>query len=276
MIKVNNEIIEPEYFPDGTMKLNIVFFPFDDFIKIEWYYDSENELLQLVYIVNHIHNISQDIKICLIMPYIPNARFDRTVEVNEVFTLKFFANIINSLNFDSVEVLDPHSHVSEALFDRLDIQSPNIYIKKIFKKLPDDTTLFFPDEGSVKRYSSLPKYCGPYAFGIKRRNWLTGAIEGLDIVGDTEKIKGRNILIVDDICSKGGTFYHSASKLKELGASNIYLYVTHCENSIYDGELLKNNGLIEKIYTTDSILTNTESPKIELVEEFRKNDPGVF
>ena len=65
-------------------------------------------------------------------------------------------------------------------------------------------------------------------------------------------------------------------KLKELGATNIYLYVTHCENSIYDGELLKNNGLIEKIYTTDSILTNTESPKIELVEEFRKNDPGVF
>lgn len=274
MIKVNNEIIEPEYFPDGTMKLNIIFF--NNFVNIEWYYDSENELLQLVYIVNHIYDISSDAKVRLIMPYIPNARFDRTVEVDEVFTLKFFANIINSLNFDSVEVLDPHSHVSEALFDRLCIQSPDIYIKKIFKKLPDDTILFFPDEGSVKRYSDLPKYCGPYAFGIKRRNWLTGAIEGLDVVGDTEKIKGRNILIVDDICSKGGTFYHSALKLKELGATNIYLYVTHCENSIYDGELLKNNGLIEKIYTTDSILTNTESPKIELVEEFRKNDPEVF
>lgn len=274
MIKVNNEIIEPEYFPDGTMKLNIIFF--NNFVNIEWYYDSENELLQLVYIVNHIYDISSDAKVRLIMPYIPNARFDRTVEVDEVFTLKFFANIINSLNFDSVEVLDPHSHVSEALFDRLCIQSPDIYIKKIFKKLPDDTILFFPDEGSVKRYSDLPKYCGPYAFGIKRRNWLTGAIEGLDVVGDTEKIKGRNILIVDDICSKGGTFYHSALKHKELGATNIYLYVTHCENSIYDGELLKNNGLIEKIYTTDSILTNTESPKIELVEEFRKNDPEVF
>ena len=139
-----------------------------------------------------------------------------------------------------------------------------------------DTMLFFPDEGSVKRYFNLPKYCGSYAFGIKRRNWVTGKIEGLDVAGDVEKIKGRNILIVDDICSKGGTFYHSALKLKELGATNIYLYVTHCENSIYDGELLKNNGLIEKIYTTDSILTNTESPKIELVEEFRKNDPGVF
>ena len=81
MIKINNRIIKPEYFPDGTMKLNITFF--DDFIKIKWYYDSENELLQLVYIVNHIHDISPDIKIYLIMPYIPNARFDRTVEVDE-------------------------------------------------------------------------------------------------------------------------------------------------------------------------------------------------
>ena len=90
----------------------------------------------------------------------------------------------------------------------------------------------------------------------------------------SERSSSRSI--VDDICSKGGTFYHSALKLKEFGATNIYLYVTHCENSIYDGELLKNNGLIEKIYTTDSILTNTESPKIELVEEFRKNDPVVF
>lgn len=41
MIKVNNEIIEPEYFPDGTMKLNIIFF--NNFVNIEWYYDSENE-----------------------------------------------------------------------------------------------------------------------------------------------------------------------------------------------------------------------------------------
>lgn len=274
MIKVNNEIIKPEYFPDGTMKLNIIFF--NNFVNIEWYYDSENELLQLVYIVNHIYDISSDAKVYLIMPYIPNARFDRTVEVDEVFTLRYFANIINSLKFDSVNVLDPHSHVSEALFDRLSVQVPDIYIKEVFNKLPNDTMLFFPDEGSVKRYPNLPKYCGPYAFGIKRRNWVTGKIEGLDVAGDVEKINGRNILIVDDICSKGGTFYHSALKLKELGATNIYLYVTHCENSIYDGELLKNNGLIEKIYTTDSILTNTESPKIELVEEFRKNDLGVF
>ena len=119
----------------------------------------------------------------------------------------------------------------------------------------------------MERYSSAVPL--PYAFGIKNRDWETGEIKGLDLSGEIDQLPGKDILIVDDICSKGGTFYYSAKKLKEAGVNKIYLYVTHCENTIYDGELLKNNGLIEKIYTTDTILTNLESPKIELVERFR-------
>ena len=47
------------------------------------------------------------------MPYIPNARKDRAHREKDVFTLKYFANIINSLNFDNVYVLNPHSNVSQ-------------------------------------------------------------------------------------------------------------------------------------------------------------------
>ena len=103
-----------------------------------------------------------------------------------------------------------------------------------------------------------------YAFGIKRRNWETGKIEGLDVAGCVDKIKGSNILIVDDICSRGGTFYHSAKKLKELGANKIYLYVTHCENTILEGDLL-NSGLIERVFTTNSIFTKKHE-KVEVFE----------
>lgn len=68
-------------------------------------------------------------------------------------------------------------------------------------------------------------------------------------------ISGNNILIIDDISSRGGTFYHSAKKLKELGANKIYLYVSHCEETILDGEVFT-SGLIEKVFTTDSIFTD--------------------
>jgi ribose-phosphate pyrophosphokinase len=61
----------------------------------------------------------------------------------------------------------------------------------------------------------------------------------------------------------GGTFYHSAKKLKELGAAKIYLYISHCESSILKGEVLT-SGLIEKVYTTDSIFTQKHE-KIEVI-----------
>lgn len=67
-----------------------------------------------------------------------------------------------------------------------------------------------------------------------------------------EIVKDKNILIVDDICSKGGTFYHSAQALKDAGAADIYLFITHCEDSIFKGSLLE-SGLIKHIYTTDSL-----------------------
>ena len=67
---------------------------------------------------------------------------------------------------------------------------------------------------------------------------------------------GKDILIVDDICSYGGTFLHSAKKLKEFGANKIYLYVSHCENSILKGQLMS-SGLIERVFTTNSIFTES-------------------
>lgn len=126
--------------------------------------------------------------------------------------------------------------------------------------------LFYPDEGAMKRYSGMINK--PYCFGVKNRDWETGKILSLSVLGQPEEIYGRDVLIVDDICSRGGTFLHSARKLKEIGAKNIYLYVTHCENTILEGECLDevyrlDGDLIRRIYTTDSIFTK-EHPKIEV------------
>jgi ribose-phosphate pyrophosphokinase len=177
------------------------------------------------------------------MPYIPNARQDRVKSSEDVFTLKYFVEIINQLDFRSVEVLDPHSSVSEALIDNIIIDKPDSIIKNVIDKISEIEgeipSMFYPDEGAGKRYSGMITL--PYAFGIKKRDWKTGDILGLDVAGDIDNIQGKNILIVDDICSRGGTFYFAAKKLKELGANNIYLYISHCENTIFEGEILKSD-----------------------------------
>ena len=260
MIKLNGQIIEFGHFPDGTtlMKQKISYDVYQDGAKIEWFFENNEELVILIYLTKHLReNGIKDIYLNL--PYIPNARQDRVKNTEDVFTLKYFTDIINYLDFNGIQVMDAHSYVSVALIDRVIPYTPENYIEKAMDDCMPDM-LFFPDEGAMKRYSSVAEM--EYAFGIKKRDWATGKIEGLDVAGCADKIKDSRILIVDDICSRGGTFYHSAKKLKELGAKEIYLYITHCENTILEGELLT-SGLIEKVYTTDSIFTK-EHEKIEV------------
>lgn len=268
MIKVDGRVIEIGAFPDGSIFLREEVSQEQQNvgkIVIEWLYDNDRELVALIYLAAHYraHGIKE---LHLSMPYIPNARMDRVKSSQDVFTLKYFSQVINSLSFDSVSVLDPHSSVSEALIDRIVINSPKKYVSKVIDEIEQcdgkKPMMFYPDEGAQKRYSNLVKL--PFAFGIKKRDWESGQILGLDVAGDIESIEGNNILIVDDICSKGGTFYHSAMKLKELGAKSIYLYISHCEQSVFEGKLLEGE-LIKKIYTTNSIYRGNDN-KIIVVE----------
>lgn len=262
MIKLNGKPVEINKFPDGTLLIKEK--PSDDKALVTWRFENNEELVALIYITHHLraHGVR---RIHLFMPYIPNARQDRVKTDEDVFTLKYFAWVINSLNFDKVIVLDPHSSVSEALIDRIDVMSPAELIKEVYDKIYTDgeeMLMFYPDEGAMKRYSGM--ISAPYAFGIKERDWATGKIQGLSVFDGGQSIEGKTVLIVDDISSRGGTFYHSAKKLKELGAAKVFLYVTHCENTILEGEVLT-SGLIEKVYTTDSLFTQTHE-KIEVIE----------
>lgn len=269
MIKIFDNEVVVKYYPDGTQHIempNIVKDMRDLFyggirstIEVNWNYESDEELITLIYTKGYLDE-KYNKPVNLNMFYIPNARMDRVRGYGDVFTLKYFAQIINSLNFDTVNVLDPHSTVSEALIDRIKIHSPKPFIEKVLDNTNVDT-LFFPDEGAMKRYSKM--FDMPFVFGVKNRDWKTGNILSLDVIGDQDLINGKNILIIDDICSKGGTFYHSAKKLKELGANKIYLFVSHCEDTIRYGDLL-DEDLIECIWTTDSLIT-IEHEKIKVI-----------
>ena len=262
MIKLNGHVIEQNTFPDGTllMKCNPDRYAVS---TITWQYESDAELFALYSLKKHLDCVAPGRNDYLYIPYIPNARQDRVKSNEDIFTLKYFAEIINSLKFKKVYAIDPHSSVSEALINNIEVVPPKYFIEQVLGRInTNDILMFYPDEGAMKRYSGMVKL--PYAFGIKKRDWETGKILGLDASGDVDAIAGKDILIVDDICSRGGTFYHSAKKLKELGANKIYLYVSHCENTILDGDLLT-SGLIEKVYTTNSIFTK-EHEMIEVFE----------
>ncbi len=264
MIKCNGKQVELNHFPDGTLLVKELA-PAGEKVVLTWLYENNEELVALYFLAKHLRSKGLR-EMELQLPYIPNARQDRVKAPEDVFTLKYFAELINALEFSKVTVLDPHSYVSEALIQNICVQSPKPYAEKVLDAIGEhsdkDILLFYPDEGAMKRYSAMFKQ--PYVFGMKKRDWATGEIQGLEVLGQTELIAGSTVLIVDDICSKGGTFYHSAKALKELGAEKIYLYISHCENSILEGDILKTD-FIERVYTTNSIFTKRHD-KVEVFD----------
>lgn len=251
MILIDNKIIPLRTFPDNTLSLRIDVSDENNSKTIKWYYESDKEMPAIYYISKHLKNAG--FSIYLYMPYIPNARMDRVKNNDEVFTLKYFAEFINSLEFKAVYVRDPHSSVSCALINNVVVDNGHEYIMSAIEKIDDDElVMYYPDEGAMKRYSGMIKD-KPYAFGIKDRDWRSGDIRGIVLMNE-DIVKDKNILIVDDICSKGGTFYHSAKALKDAGANDIYLYVTHCENTIFKGDLI-DSDLIKHVYTTKSVFS---------------------
>lgn len=267
MIKINNEIIEVNHFPDNTQLLKYNVGSENEF-NIMWCYDNDEECMTLWYLVHHIKSKNNIAPITLELVYTCNARFDRVKNDYEVFTLKYFAKFINSFGFDKVITHNVHSNVSEALINNIEVRDDDSFVMAAIADSKPDI-IFFPDEGACKRYSDLEAVKEsnlPIAFGIKKRDWKTGKILGLDVISDVN-LHGKTVLIVDDICSAGGTFKFSAMKLKDLGAKDVKLYISHCEDNIQNGELLKTD-LISKIYTTDSIL-HIEDEKIKVIHNFR-------
>ena len=260
MFRINDALVQIERYPDETPRLNIAVD--SDEVTLEWLYEKDEEIF-LLFITRHLREQYTVKNLTLYMPYIPHARMDRVKSKQEVFTLKYFCGFINSLCFDKVIVRDAHSGVSLALLNNVVSEPIDNGVKELIARLldPKKDIVFYPDEGSCKRYSETIGF--PCAFGVKKRDWNTGEITGLDVQGDLPA-PPFNALIIDDISSFGGTFLHSARKLKELGADKVYLYVTHCENSILKGELI-NSGLLEKIYTTKSIYSG-EHPLITYID----------
>ena len=266
MIKLNGEILEFTQFPNGETNVN------GDQLRglaywgenvVELKYESDGDLVKLMFVKKYLDNIAPRTS-SLTIAYMPYSRQDR-VEGNSVFTLKYVAEFINQLGFTSVSIAEPHSDVTMALVDRssatyLTVNMTNDILEYIDFNVDTDY-LFYPDAGAAKRYSKL--ICGcKVLVGFKDRDFATGRIKSLEVVGDIPE-PGFKVIIVDDLCSRGGTFVLAVEELKKRGASEVYLVVAHCENSIADGDILKDNGLITKVFTTDSILS-VEHDKIEI------------
>ena len=249
------QIVEKEAFGDGTLKcLSPCFNNSEKKTTITWSYDDDNELFCLYSLVRDIQENYPDIIIDLCLPYIPHARQDRNVS-GRLFTLKFFSELINSMNFHEVRVLDPHSDVATALINRVKAMPMPFLVS--YK----GCAVMYPDNGAAKKYGAMEGVANPI-IGNKHRN-TDGRIDGYELMNFPEGTK--KVIIRDDICSYGGTFVAAAKELRKRGVEEITLVVSHCENNILKGEVF---DYIDRVFTSDSICT-VSHPKLVFTKAFR-------
>lgn len=189
----------------------------------------------------------------LILPYIPGARQDRVNPTGDVgFMLNTVARLINSYEFDTVLVADPHSPKAALKIRNLtEFPLSSIYAH-IWRGYYE---VIAPDKGAqdraaiaagaISREQFRETGTGKgYLFGEKVRDVSTGKLSGFEVTVE----EGHHYVVVDDICDGGGTFLGLGEKIREQGAY-ADLFVTHGIFSKGTNELKK---LYKNIYTTNT------------------------
>lgn len=249
-------------FPGGEHHIKIKREYLDDlnYIVITIKLNTFGDVGLLFTAINTIRNIRKDIKITLLIPYFPGARQDRIISKQyiEPLTSKLYTDLINSLNIDSVAILDPHSDVLPALLNNCTIISNFDLIEQAITHIYRGNTSFennillvSPDAGASKKVFNIAQELGyvenPIIKCDKTRNIETGAIEDFNVYGDD--LEGKDCIIIDDICDGGGTFLGLGEALKQKGAGNLYLIVSH---GIFSKGFESLDGLYSGIYFSDS------------------------
>lgn len=260
MISIDGKVIDFKKFPNGEALLNhegldALHGWTPERVLFKW--EDDSDFVKLTILKDYLDSVGVEPEELLIS-YMPYSRMDRS-ENGSPFTLKSVAKLINRLNFKEVYVLEPHSDVTCAVLDNASPFYINFdlitHVKKAVGFNEDDDYIVFPDSGAAKRYSKMR--ARNTLVGFKHRDFATGKIAGLEIVGNihgcSEPEVTKKAIIVDDLSSYGGTFVHTAKALRAKGIEEVFLLVAHAENSIFKGKLFDH---VDKVFTTDSLLTD--------------------
>lgn len=217
---------------------------------------SFNDVGKLLVSVDALRNLGVN-NIELLLPYFPAARQDRLMTNGEALTVKVYANLINALRLNRVTIFDAHSEVAPALLDNCISINNFKFLEKVVEQLPSDILLISPDGGALKKIYKVAAYLQDYEVVecSKSRDVKTGALSGFKVYADD--LKGKDCLIVDDICDGGGTFIGLAKALKAKNAGKLYLAVSH---GIFSKGFEKLEEDFDSIFTTNSFSSLDANP----------------
>ena len=258
MVLIDGVPVAEGRYPNGEVVLrDVAVTPGPHRVTLRW--DDDRDLFTLWALVHHLREHGAT-TLTLRVTYLPYSRLDRVDAPSTVFTLRHLTAFVNDLRVDEVVVVEPHSAVSLELLERSRADYPSLDLaRRALAAVPAGTpvTLVYPDAGAAARYGTRLAELAPDAptlVGEKTRDFATGRITGLVVPAPaTPLAPGTRAIIVDDLCSRGGTFLAVATRLRELGAAEVWLCVTHLEATAHDGALLAPDSPVDRVLATDAL-----------------------
>jgi ribose-phosphate pyrophosphokinase len=238
-------------FNDGEImvKINENIRGVDVFIFQPTFPPTEN-LMELLVMVDAAKRASAR-RVTAVVPYFGYARQDRKDQPRVAITAKLVANLITVAGADRVLTMDLHSPQIQGFFD---IPFDHLFAAPVLidffqEKDFEDLVIVSPDIGSVKMARAFAKRLGASLALIDKRRPRPDVSEVMNVIGE---VKGRDVVILDDLISTGGTTARAAEALKNAGAHRIAAGCTHpvlCG----DAMALLDAAPIEEVVVTDTI-----------------------
>jgi ribose-phosphate pyrophosphokinase len=181
--------------------------------------------MELVLMIDAFRRASAE-RISAVVPYFGYARQDRKDEGRVPISAKLVSNMITAAGANRLLALDLHAAQVQGFFD---IPVDHLYaapvLTRYFKSLKiPDLTVVAPDVGSSKLARGHAKRLHAGLAIVDKRRMSDQDTEVLTVIGEVE---GQNVLVVDDMIATAGSITQAATKVREMGARDVYIAATH-------------------------------------------------
>lgn len=266
-LEINLAKLSIQRFPDAEISVEIAenVRGQDTFVLQTIALDPNNYLVELLIIMDALKRASAN-SITAVIPYFGYCRQDRKEKPCEPITAKLMADMLVAAGATHILTVDLHSGQVEGFFDvPVDHVHAISILANAFEHVSNNFVVVAPDIGSVKlvhAYASCLK--ADFVVVDKHRRSPT-EVEVVTIIGD---VKGKDVLLADDMCSTGGTLVSAAKACREKGAKRIFAAVTH---GLFVGDALEKieKSPIEALFVSDTIPCSarlaTHTSKVKVV-----------
>lgn len=214
-----------------------------------------DNLMQLLIMIDAFKRASAG-RITAVIPYFGYARQDRKAKARDPISAKLVADLITAAGADRVLTMDLHAAQIQGFFNipvdhllGVPILVPH-FIEKFAGHAFGDIVVVSPDLGSVTRARKFAeRFDAPLAI-IDKRRAMANVCEVVSIIGD---VRGRKVIIVDDMIDTAGTLCNAAAALIEKGgATEVYACATH---GVLSGPALERleNSVIKETILLDTV-----------------------